>query len=264
MWTTCIFLSVGCLVAAVLLALTLGGTGLNKKWGWKLFHVLVAGVFCATLVMFLPVHSGGRADGLLALWRTVLLSVFTSIQVFAAGCEFGVMVEGMETCPPALVGAYQAWSATLFVLAPVFTFGFILSLFQNLTAYLRYLSVCFRDVYIFSELNEGSMALAEDTDAYEGLSFDALADAYEYAYWLGYIYRFECLLHEESSRMVYGAFSEAFMRETWNAMAALLRDVALRDTADRICRKLDELLVGKLWPTLRLPQAASLAMGTTA
>ena len=42
------------------------------------------------------------------------------------------------------------------------------------------------------------------------------------------------------------------------------RDVALRDTADRICRKLDELLVGKLWPTLRLPQAASLAMGTTA
>lgn len=54
------------------------------------------------------------------------------------------------------------------------------------------------------------------------------------------------------------------MRETWNAMAALLRDVALRDTADRICRKLDELLVGKLWPTLRLPQAASLAMGTTA
>ena len=91
-----------------------------------------------------------------------------------------------------------------------------------------------------------------------------MADAYEYAYWLGYIYRFECLLHEESSRMVYGAFSEAFMRETWNAMAALLRDVALRDTADRICRKLDELLVGKLWPTLRLPQAASLAMGTTA
>ena len=162
MWTTCIFLSVGCLVAAVLLALTLGGTGLNKKWGWKLFHVLVAGAFCATLVMFLPVHSGGRADGLLALWRTVLLSVFTSIQVFAAGCEFGVVVEGMETCPPALVGAYQAWSATLFVLAPVFTFGFILSLFQNLTAYLRYLSVCFRDVYIFSELNEGSMALAED------------------------------------------------------------------------------------------------------
>ena len=33
-------------------------------------------------------------------------------------------------------------------------------------------------------------------------------DELAYAYWLGYIYRCECLLHEESSRMVYGAFSE--------------------------------------------------------
>ena len=30
----------------------------------------------------------------------------------------------------------------------------------------------------------------------------ALADLYEYAYWLGYIYRCECHLHDESSRMV--------------------------------------------------------------
>ena len=165
MWTACLCLSVGCFLVAVLLALTMGSTGLNKKWGWNLFHVLVVGVFCATLVMFLPVHSGGKAGSLLNLWRTVLLSVFTSIQVFAAGCEFGVVMEGMEgmeACPTGLSGVYQAWSATLFVLAPVFTFGFILSLFQNLTAYLRYLNAWFRDVYIFSELNEGSMALAED------------------------------------------------------------------------------------------------------
>ena len=31
-------------------------------------------------------------------------------------------------------------------------------------------------------------------------------DELSYAYWLGYIYRCECLMHEESSRMVYGAF----------------------------------------------------------
>lgn len=162
MWTACLCLSVGCCVAAVLLSLIMGSTGLNRKWGWNLFHVLVAGVFCGTLIMFLPVHSGGTAGDLLSLWRTILLSVFTSIQVFAAGCEFGQITEKMASCPEGLVPLYTAWGATLYVLAPVFTFGFILSLFQNLTAYLRYLSVCFRDVYIFSELNEGSMALAED------------------------------------------------------------------------------------------------------
>ena len=162
MWTACLCLSFGCLVAAVLLSVIMGSTGLNRKWGWNLFHVLVAGVFCGTLILFLPVHSGGTVEDLLALWRTALLSVFTSIQVFAAGCEFGQITENMASCPEGLVPLYTAWSATLYVLAPVFTFGFILSLFRNLTAYLRYLSVCFRDVYIFSDLNEGSMALAED------------------------------------------------------------------------------------------------------
>ena len=72
-----------------------------------------------------------------------------------------------------------------------------------------------------------------------------LADDYEYAYWLGYIYRCECHLHDESSRMVYGAFSEAFMRDFYGKLA--MDDVALRDCAPEICRRLDALLVGKLW-----------------
>jgi len=74
----------------------------------------------------------------------------------------------------------------------------------------------------------------------------SLADAYEYAYWLGYIYRCECHMHDESSRMVYGAFSESFMREFYQNMT-FGDDVALIDCAQEICRRLDMLLVGKLW-----------------
>lgn len=78
---------------------------------------------------------------------------------------------------------------------------------------------------------------------------EALADEYEYAYWLGYIYRYECLLHDESSRMVYGAFSERFMRETYEQMFTgdAGRDVALAECAEEICKRLDNLLVGRLW-----------------
>ena len=73
-----------------------------------------------------------------------------------------------------------------------------------------------------------------------------LADLYEYAYWLGYIYRCECHMHDESSRMVYGAFSEAFMRDFFRQLP---RDdeTALADCAPEICRRLDSLLVGRLW-----------------
>lgn len=78
---------------------------------------------------------------------------------------------------------------------------------------------------------------------------EALADSYEYAYWLGFIYRYECLMHDESSRMVYGAFSEAFMHETYEQMftGEAGADVVLVECADEICRRLDNLLVGKLW-----------------
>ena len=74
----------------------------------------------------------------------------------------------------------------------------------------------------------------------------ALTDAYEYAYWLGYIYRCECHMHDESSRMVYGAFNERFMRSFYEKLA-IDEDTALTDCAPEICRRLDALLVGKLW-----------------
>ena len=78
---------------------------------------------------------------------------------------------------------------------------------------------------------------------------ETLADEYEYAYWLGYIYRYECLMHDESSRMVYGAFSEPFMRDTYAQLFAgdAGRDAVLAECAEEICRRLDSLLIGKLW-----------------
>ena len=75
---------------------------------------------------------------------------------------------------------------------------------------------------------------------------EALSDLYEYAYWLGYIYRCECHLHDESSRMVYGAFNEKFMRDFYYQLS-LDDETALIDCAPEICRRLDVLLVGKLW-----------------
>lgn len=86
-------------------------------------------------------------------------------------------------------------------------------------------------------------------EAPEQIDIESLTDEYEYAYWLGYIYRYECLLHDESSRMVYGAFSEEFMRDTYRQMFAgdTGEEVTLAECADEICRRLDSLLIGRLW-----------------
>ena len=75
---------------------------------------------------------------------------------------------------------------------------------------------------------------------------EELTQKYEYAYWLGYLYRCECHMHDESSRMVYGAFDEAFMRDFYGKLPAG-DDVSLAQCAPEICKRLDSLLVGKLW-----------------
>lgn len=74
-------------------------------------------------------------------------------------------------------------------------------------------------------------------------------DDLAYAYWLGYIYRCECLLHEESSRMVYGAFPELVMRKAYTQLLeGPLGGDDLVDSAPEICLELDRMLVDEIWP----------------
>ena len=67
---------------------------------------------------------------------------------------------------------------------------------------------------------------------------------YEYAYWLGYIYRYECLLHEEASRMVFSVLDEDLMRRMYDRMD--MGDINIADCAPEICKRLDMLIVNKL------------------
>lgn len=74
-------------------------------------------------------------------------------------------------------------------------------------------------------------------------------DELSYAYFLGYIYRCECFLHEESSRMVYGAFNEGIMRRAYDAYKiSLLSEGDLAACAIDICSDLDRMLVEEIWP----------------
>ena len=57
---------------------------------------------------------------------------------------------------------YSLILSVLFVIAPILTFGFVLSLFRGILSGLRFALSRYRDMYVFSELNEKSIALAGD------------------------------------------------------------------------------------------------------
>ena len=179
MWIFCFFASVFILPLITAGALLLHRSRLAKKNSFRLFHTLCAGVFLAVLLLFLPVHETAAADSFLGGWYTFLLAVFNSMQVFTIGCEFGLVADGMIHCPDWLDTIYQAWASTLFVLAPIFTFGFVLSLFKNLSSYCKYLCAYAKDAYIFSELNDKSLVLAQDIKSKNKNAVIVFTDVFE-------------------------------------------------------------------------------------
>ncbi len=162
LWILCIAISMGALVAVLATALAIDRSPLGKRSNFKMLYLLAGGVFVSAVFMFYPGHWAAGEATLRGFARAVLLSFFNSMQIFGIGCEFNVVQDGLLHCPSSLNPVYQVWAAFLFVLAPVSTFGFVLSMFKNLSAKFRYLTVYRRDVYIFSELNDKSLALAKD------------------------------------------------------------------------------------------------------
>lgn len=162
MWLTGLIASVGVLALSVIASCMMSGAKYEKKRIFSLFRLMCAGVCVSAFLMFFPVHCANEGFSLLNAWRAFWLSVFNAVQLFTSSCEFEVVKGQMQTCPQWLNTWYLAWAATLFVLAPVFAIGFVLSLFKNLSAYLKYLKAYFKEAYIFSELNEKSLTLASD------------------------------------------------------------------------------------------------------
>ena len=128
-------------------------------------YTLFAGCFVSVFVLMLPVIDlSGMAASMGPALRgvaRVVLALHNTLQVFTI--DVGAQ-EILETIQRALPDAslYFLTMSVLVIVCPLLTLSFILSLVKNISAYLR---LCFsygRDWYVFSELNDRSIALAED------------------------------------------------------------------------------------------------------
>lgn len=177
MWRFCFGMSIVSIVLAAGAPWVLRSIRGKEQQRLKLFNSLFGGVFFAAIFMFFPIHH--EAVGALGLIRTILLSLFNSMQIFTIGTEFEVVSAGLSSCPVEIGPWYQVWASILFVLAPIFTFGFVLSFFKNVSAYLQYLRAYFKDAFVFSELSEKSLALAVDLRRQHADAVIVFADVFE-------------------------------------------------------------------------------------
>lgn len=179
MWINYFWISIATMVVIGVLSFGANRFGVYKKKNFRLFNSLFAGVFFSAFFMFMPIHIVTGDDSVIGIIRAVFLSLFNSIQIFALGSEFTVITDSIIYCPENMAMKYQIWAGIIFILAPVFTFSFVLSMFKNLSAHLKYYRYYFRNVFVFSELNEKSIALATDIKNKEKKAVLVFTDVFE-------------------------------------------------------------------------------------
>lgn len=159
-WTICLAASIFIFIVSAIIGRTLK---INDKKSALLTNrnVFLVGVFLAAWVVFFPTYFVTFAGSAGDVFKAIFVSAHTAIRLFVIDIDFAETVALSVAAGEVVHGIYSIYCAILFVLAPILTFGFILSFFKNLSAYKRLLDCYFCDLYVFSQLNEKTLAMAE-------------------------------------------------------------------------------------------------------
>lgn len=160
-WEIFLICSILCLVASILL--TIFKNKLNIVFLLKLdsVNILIFGVVISSVIAFIPIYHSIFTTTDCGLLETLLISVHNTIRLFVVDGDYDFIMNHISGLSYYTFKAYSFYFALLYVLAPLFTFSFALSFFKNISAYRKYLTHFYADAYVFSELNERSLSLAE-------------------------------------------------------------------------------------------------------
>lgn len=134
----------------------------NTRRTFSAIQVYTLGIFVSVVLVFIPIYYTaydlGDSYGYV---RPFLLSVHNAFRVFILDGDFDIVKKSLPEYGTALSICFSLYAAVLYVVAPILTFGNVLSLFKNLRDELRYSWHRKRPHYIMSELNPRSVALAK-------------------------------------------------------------------------------------------------------
>lgn len=158
MWKLFFFLSASVLVVSLITTILLAQKN-NKKT--KPLYWLVGGVFVSTVLLLYPILKISFDGNYGSTFEAIIISMHNAIQFFTADSDFGIISGNAENLSGWIKPAYSLLGTVLIILAPILTFGFLLSFFKGVTARLKHIMHLPADSYIFSEINTKSVSLAQ-------------------------------------------------------------------------------------------------------
>lgn len=123
-------------------------------------NALFVGIAVSGVLLYGPIYYAQQPEGAFRIFKTLMLSAYSAMRLFMGEGDYSVVLEEIGALE--ISSYYLILPVILQVVAPILTISAIISFFLNMSSWVRYLSCYFRDVYIFSALNESSLMLARD------------------------------------------------------------------------------------------------------
>ncbi len=161
LWFLCLGGSLACLTAGIVwlwTGLAARRRGRDEKPLSPLNGMIVATVM-AVLLLFLAANLTQREY----VAEITFATFFHTVRVFLANEDLAVVQEALVAAGLPLQGLWASYASLLYFLAPTLLASFLLSFLKGVFSRMRYVLRLGRgDLYIFSQLNERSVLLAED------------------------------------------------------------------------------------------------------
>lgn len=161
-WIVCLILSFLVLIGSILISIFY-----VKEKGNSIISrstVLIVGVFAAIFFIFVPIYSLQFDNDfiILRIFKTIFVAAHHSLRLFIVDTDFEIIRDASAQMGTGVYNIYSNYVAVLYILAPITTVIKSLSFFKKLTTNQK-LNICFeKDMYVFTEINKKSIALAKD------------------------------------------------------------------------------------------------------
>ena len=128
------------------------------------FKIVFLGTLLSAFILFLPLYMTAFEGYDYSFYTALFSSLHHVFRLFALDGEYLSLIEMAEefiTDSNPTLSIYVLLATVLYIVAPVLTFTFLLSMLKNLFARISYRCVLFgKETHVFSELNDKSVALA--------------------------------------------------------------------------------------------------------
>lgn len=165
MWIVCLVIAL-CIICAGVIFACFYRKSLFCKRHLSLTKILICTVFLSSSALFFPVYkSTVFGESQFSVVKSIVLSFHNAIRLFVVDGDFLFMGDVRDFLDSVMYSTYEFLFGLEFIIAPFLTFSFVLSFFKDLQANMKLFFNKEADTYVFSEINDRTILLAENIRA---------------------------------------------------------------------------------------------------